>query len=66
MKRDGWSSNNSLLIFFLIVFSFSLSSASCGGESSAMATTAGAGVLKMGRFQVGDVKLIWLLIQDLC
>ncbi|NXL03852.1 WNK1 kinase, partial [Mesembrinibis cayennensis] len=27
-------------------------SASCGGESSAMATTAGAGVLKMGRFQV--------------
>uniref|UniRef100_A0A8C4UP48 non-specific serine/threonine protein kinase n=1 Tax=Falco tinnunculus TaxID=100819 RepID=A0A8C4UP48_FALTI len=25
---------------------------SCGGESSAMATTAGAGVLKMGRFQV--------------
>ncbi|KFQ87236.1 Serine/threonine-protein kinase WNK1, partial [Phoenicopterus ruber ruber] len=28
------------------------SSASCGGESSAMATTAGAGVLKMGRFQV--------------
>lgn len=30
-----------------------------------MATTAGAGVLKMGRFQVGNVKLIWLLIQDL-
>uniref|UniRef100_A0A8C0IAS1 non-specific serine/threonine protein kinase n=1 Tax=Bubo bubo TaxID=30461 RepID=A0A8C0IAS1_BUBBB len=28
------------------------SSASCSGESSAMATTAGAGVLKMGRFQV--------------
>uniref|UniRef100_A0A8C0BI01 non-specific serine/threonine protein kinase n=1 Tax=Buteo japonicus TaxID=224669 RepID=A0A8C0BI01_9AVES len=28
------------------------SSASCGGESSATATTAGAGVLKMGRFQV--------------
>ncbi|XP_075612752.1 serine/threonine-protein kinase WNK1 isoform X7 [Balearica regulorum gibbericeps] len=27
-------------------------SASCGGESSGMATTAGAGVLKMGRFQV--------------
>ncbi|XP_075015318.1 serine/threonine-protein kinase WNK1 isoform X8 [Calonectris borealis] len=27
-------------------------SASCGGESSAMATTAGAGILKMGRFQV--------------
>uniref|UniRef100_A0A8C0ETC6 non-specific serine/threonine protein kinase n=1 Tax=Bubo bubo TaxID=30461 RepID=A0A8C0ETC6_BUBBB len=27
-------------------------SASCSGESSAMATTAGAGVLKMGRFQV--------------
>uniref|UniRef100_A0A663ET10 non-specific serine/threonine protein kinase n=1 Tax=Aquila chrysaetos chrysaetos TaxID=223781 RepID=A0A663ET10_AQUCH len=27
-------------------------SASCGGESSATATTAGAGVLKMGRFQV--------------
>uniref|UniRef100_A0A6G1RRD7 non-specific serine/threonine protein kinase n=1 Tax=Hypotaenidia okinawae TaxID=2861861 RepID=A0A6G1RRD7_9GRUI len=27
-------------------------SASCGGESSAVATTAGAGVLKMGRFQV--------------
>ncbi|XP_042651226.1 serine/threonine-protein kinase WNK1 isoform X9 [Tyto alba] len=27
-------------------------SASCGGESSAMATTAGAGVLQMGRFQV--------------
>ncbi|KAM6090345.1 serine/threonine-protein kinase WNK1 isoform 1-T1 [Theristicus caerulescens] len=27
-------------------------SALCGGESSAMATTAGAGVLKMGRFQV--------------
>ncbi|XP_030318127.1 serine/threonine-protein kinase WNK1 isoform X11 [Calypte anna] len=27
-------------------------SASCGGESSAMATTAGASVLKMGRFQV--------------
>ncbi|XP_075562009.1 serine/threonine-protein kinase WNK1 isoform X2 [Pelecanus crispus] len=27
-------------------------SVSCGGESSAMATTAGAGVLKMGRFQV--------------
>ncbi|KAF1525765.1 Serine/threonine-protein kinase WNK1, partial [Eudyptula minor] len=27
-------------------------SASCGGESSAMATAAGAGVLKMGRFQV--------------
>ncbi|XP_059673221.1 serine/threonine-protein kinase WNK1 [Gavia stellata] len=27
-------------------------SASCGGEGSAMATTAGAGVLKMGRFQV--------------
>ncbi|NWI25539.1 WNK1 kinase, partial [Sula dactylatra] len=27
-------------------------SASCGGDSSAMATTAGAGVLKMGRFQV--------------
>ncbi|NWY62602.1 WNK1 kinase, partial [Chionis minor] len=27
-------------------------SASCGGESSTMATTAGAGVLKMGRFQV--------------
>ncbi|XP_030335545.1 LOW QUALITY PROTEIN: serine/threonine-protein kinase WNK1 [Strigops habroptila] len=30
----------------------SLKDASCGGESSAMATTAGAGVLKMGRFQV--------------
>ncbi|KFV16574.1 Serine/threonine-protein kinase WNK1, partial [Pterocles gutturalis] len=28
------------------------SSASCGGESSAVATTAGASVLKMGRFQV--------------
>ncbi|KAM6420356.1 serine/threonine-protein kinase WNK1 isoform 10-T10 [Pluvialis apricaria] len=27
-------------------------SASCGGESGAVATTAGAGVLKMGRFQV--------------
>uniref|UniRef100_A0A8B9Q733 non-specific serine/threonine protein kinase n=1 Tax=Apteryx owenii TaxID=8824 RepID=A0A8B9Q733_APTOW len=27
-------------------------SASCGGESSAMATPAGAGILKMGRFQV--------------
>uniref|UniRef100_A0A8C4JAV0 non-specific serine/threonine protein kinase n=1 Tax=Dromaius novaehollandiae TaxID=8790 RepID=A0A8C4JAV0_DRONO len=27
-------------------------SASCGRESSAMATTAGAGILKMGRFQV--------------
>ncbi|NXI70570.1 WNK1 kinase, partial [Anseranas semipalmata] len=27
-------------------------SASCGGESGAMATAAGAGVLKMGRFQV--------------
>ncbi|NWU69733.1 WNK1 kinase, partial [Pterocles burchelli] len=27
-------------------------SASCGGESSAVATTAGASVLKMGRFQV--------------
>uniref|UniRef100_A0A8C8EDJ8 non-specific serine/threonine protein kinase n=1 Tax=Otus sunia TaxID=257818 RepID=A0A8C8EDJ8_9STRI len=27
-------------------------SASCSGESSAMATTTGAGVLKMGRFQV--------------
>ncbi|XP_035201563.1 serine/threonine-protein kinase WNK1 isoform X12 [Oxyura jamaicensis] len=27
-------------------------SASCGGESSGMATAAGAGVLKMGRFQV--------------
>ncbi|NXA18078.1 WNK1 kinase, partial [Ibidorhyncha struthersii] len=27
-------------------------SASCGGEGSAMATTGGAGVLKMGRFQV--------------
>ncbi|NXC66925.1 WNK1 kinase, partial [Anhinga anhinga] len=27
-------------------------SASCGGESSAVATTAGPGVLKMGRFQV--------------
>ncbi|NXT52871.1 WNK1 kinase, partial [Pluvianellus socialis] len=27
-------------------------SASCGGESSTMATAAGAGVLKMGRFQV--------------
>ncbi|NXO55344.1 WNK1 kinase, partial [Aramus guarauna] len=27
-------------------------SASCGGESSGTATTAGAGVLKMGRFQV--------------
>ncbi|NXY45536.1 WNK1 kinase, partial [Ceuthmochares aereus] len=27
-------------------------SASCGAEGSAMATTAGAGVLKMGRFQV--------------
>ncbi|XP_062472600.1 serine/threonine-protein kinase WNK1 isoform X2 [Pezoporus occidentalis] len=30
----------------------SLKDASCGGEGSAMATTAGAGVLKMGRFQV--------------
>ncbi|XP_010564503.1 PREDICTED: serine/threonine-protein kinase WNK1 isoform X6 [Haliaeetus leucocephalus] len=30
----------------------SLKDASCGGESSATATTAGAGVLKMGRFQV--------------
>uniref|UniRef100_A0A8C3KXK5 non-specific serine/threonine protein kinase n=1 Tax=Chrysolophus pictus TaxID=9089 RepID=A0A8C3KXK5_CHRPC len=28
------------------------SSASCGGESSGMASTTGAGVLKMGRFQV--------------
>ncbi|XP_010212090.1 PREDICTED: serine/threonine-protein kinase WNK1, partial [Tinamus guttatus] len=27
-------------------------SASCGGESSAMAATGGAGILKMGRFQV--------------
>ncbi|XP_030900790.2 serine/threonine-protein kinase WNK1 isoform X2 [Melopsittacus undulatus] len=30
----------------------SLKDASCGGEGSATATTAGAGVLKMGRFQV--------------
>ncbi|XP_061220018.1 serine/threonine-protein kinase WNK1 isoform X2 [Neopsephotus bourkii] len=30
----------------------SLKDASCGGEGSTMATTAGAGVLKMGRFQV--------------
>ncbi|NXK73935.1 WNK1 kinase, partial [Amazona guildingii] len=30
----------------------SLKDASCGGEGSAMATTAGTGVLKMGRFQV--------------
>uniref|UniRef100_A0A8B9QB44 non-specific serine/threonine protein kinase n=1 Tax=Apteryx owenii TaxID=8824 RepID=A0A8B9QB44_APTOW len=29
-----------------------VTSASCGGESSAMATPAGAGILKMGRFQV--------------
>lgn len=50
--------NSLLLIFFSIPFSFFLASASCGGESSGMAAAAGAGVLKMGRFQVGDVKLM--------
>lgn len=33
------------------------------GESSAAAAAAGASVLKMGRFQVGDAQLSWLLEQ---
>ncbi|KGL76663.1 Serine/threonine-protein kinase WNK1, partial [Tinamus guttatus] len=44
--------NNLFLIFFCILFSSFIASASCGGESSAMAATGGAGILKMGRFQV--------------
>jgi len=61
MERNGWSSSSLLLVFFLIPFSCSLASASCGGESGAMAAAAGAGVLKMGRFQVGGLQRIWLL-----
>ncbi|KFM07303.1 Serine/threonine-protein kinase WNK1, partial [Aptenodytes forsteri] len=40
------------LQYWQLVVLKNFTSASCGGESSAMATTAGAGVLKMGRFQV--------------
>lgn len=65
IKRNGWSSNNLLLIVVLIPFSFSLVLAARDGESSAVAATTGASVLKMGRFQVPDVKLTWLLLQHL-
>lgn len=63
MKRNGWSSNNLLLIVVLISFSFSLALAAGDGESSAVGAAGGASVLKMGRFQVPAAELTWLLVQ---
>lgn len=63
IKMNGWSTNK-LLLVVVTVFSFSLVLAAGDGENSAVAA-AGASVLKMGRFQVGDAKLIWLLVQHL-